>query len=119
MSRRPRKDTPRPKTFFDEEERALITSIERADAAGKLRPVKNQKALKAQMEAAAQRWMKTERKEARTNIRLRPSVLADLKAKATSLGLPYQTCVASLIHRDLYPPEAPAAAEPAKKRHSA
>lgn len=107
--------------FFDDEERALITSIERADARGELRPVRNQKALIAQAQAGARRWMERERKEARTNIRLRPSVLADLKVKAASVGLGYQTYIASLIHRDLYPPSAAPAAvvtEP-KKRYSA
>jgi predicted DNA binding CopG/RHH family protein len=92
--------------FIDDEERDLITSVERAYARGELRPVKNQKALIAQAQAGARRWMEKERKEARTNIRLRPSVLADLKAKAASVGLGYQTYIATLIHRDLYPPPA-------------
>jgi predicted DNA binding CopG/RHH family protein len=107
-------------TYLDDEERALITSIEQADARGELRPVKNQKAIKAQAQAAARRWMKRERKEARTSIRLRPSVLADLKVKAESVGLGYQTYIASLIHRDLYPtPPARAVVAEPKKRYSA
>jgi len=108
-------------TYLDEEERTLIESIERADARGELRPVKHQKALIAQAQAGAQRWMERERKEARTNIRLRPSVLADLKVKAESVGLGYQTYIASLIYRDLYPtpPTPVVVAEPTKKRHSA
>ena len=105
------------------EERAERRAIERADARGELRPVKNQKAVIAAAQAGARRWMEQERKAARTNIRLRPSVLADVKAKAASLGLPYQVYIASVLYRDLYPPPprpTPATVvEPPKKRRSA
>jgi len=106
---------------LDAEERAERRAIERADARGELRPVTNQKKVKAEAEAAARRWMATERKEARMNIRLRPSTLAALKAKAEAQGLPYQVLVASLIHQYVFPsaPAAGAAAEPPKKRRLA
>ena len=107
---------------LDAEERAERRAIERADARGELRPVKNQKQVKAEMQAAARRWMANERKEARMNIRLRPSTLAALKAKAAEEGLPYQVLAASLIHRYVFPVPAPtpvAVAPPVKKRRSA
>jgi predicted DNA binding CopG/RHH family protein len=105
---------------LDAEERAERRALERADARGELRPVKHQKKVKAEMQAAARRWMATERKEARMNIRLRPSTLAALKAKAAEEGLPYQVLAASLIHRYVFPVPAPmAVAASPKKRRSA
>jgi predicted DNA binding CopG/RHH family protein len=98
-----RKERRKPMKYFDEEERALITAIERADARGELRPVKNQAKAKAEAQAMAKEWMRTERREARINIRLRPSTLAALKARAAVEGLPYQVLVAGLIHRYVFP----------------
>jgi predicted DNA binding CopG/RHH family protein len=108
-------------TYINDEERALVESIERADARGELRPVKHQKEIIAQAQAGARRWMETERKEARVNIRLRPSVLAAFKARAEREGLPYQVVLASLAYRYAYPEPAtpPAVAAEPKKRRSA
>jgi predicted DNA binding CopG/RHH family protein len=103
MSRRQSRSKDKRVAFMDEEERALITSIEDADARGELRPVKHQKEIIAQAQAGARRWMETERKEARVNIRLRPSVLAAFKARAEREGLPYQVVLASLAYRYAYP----------------
>ncbi len=70
----------RPKGGLDAEERA----IERAYERGEYRPVKHQAKAKAEAIAMATEWMRTERKEARMNIRLRPSTLAALKARAAA-----------------------------------
>jgi len=119
MRRRRPKGKDKETVFMDDAERALIESIEDADARGELRPAKNQKQIIAQMQAGARRWMETERKEARVNIRLRPSVLAAFKARAEREGLPYQVVLASLAYRYAYPePQAPpaVAAQPPKRR---
>jgi predicted DNA binding CopG/RHH family protein len=105
--------------FHDEEERALIQDFERG--AYRALPAKEEQALKAKLQTAAKAWLARERKLARINIRLHPSDLAALKAKALAEGLPYQTLAASLIHKYVSPP--PAAAPPppvvAKKRRTA
>jgi len=103
---------PRVTRFMDDEERAMITAYER----GEYRPVKNQKQEKAKAQAMAREWMRTERKEARLNIRLRPSTLAALKARAAAEGLPYQVLIASLIHKYVFPAPPAAAAEPARMK---
>jgi predicted DNA binding CopG/RHH family protein len=108
------------KKFHDAEERALIARIERADARGELRPVKREKGIKAELQAAARAWMTTERKVARINIRLRPSDLVALKERAAQEGLAYQTLVASLIHKYVsLPPAAPSAPAATSKRRLA
>jgi len=101
--------------FMDAEERALITAIERADARGELRPVKNQKKMIAEAQAMARRTLA--RKAARINIRLLPADLDLLKARAKAEGLPYQTLIASILHKYVTPPAA--LAEPPKKRRLA
>ena len=98
--------------FRDAEERALVTRIERADARGELRPVKHEKAIKAELQAAARAWMATERRVARINIRLRPADLVALKERAAQEGQGYQTLVASLIHKYVSLPPAAAQAPP-------
>ncbi len=83
---------PRMFEYFDDEERELIESYER----GEWKPMKNQEALKAQLRAAAENHM---RKKERINIRLTRADLLDVKRSAELDGLPYQTLIASLIHK--------------------
>lgn len=76
--------------------------ISRDLAAGKFQSVgkaKNEEYVRLFREAASQR--KPLRKEARINIRLTAEQLAKLKARAEREGLPYQSLVASVLHRYL------------------
>jgi predicted DNA binding CopG/RHH family protein len=98
MSRRGRTG---PAAFHDAEERRIIGAFKRGEY--RRLPPAQEKRVKAELQAAARAWMATERREARINIRVRPSDLAALKVKAAAEGLPYQTLVASLIHKYVAP----------------
>jgi predicted DNA binding CopG/RHH family protein len=78
--------------FHDDEERKLITAYER----GEFKPVKNQKRAKRTAVQAAERYM---RKDARINIRLSSADLEMLKQRAVEEGLPYQSLIASVLHK--------------------
>ena len=76
------------------EEKDLIKSVEN----GEWKPVKNrEKELLRYREAARE----TLRKDARINIRLTKRDFFNLKSKALREGIPYQTLVASVIHKYL------------------
>ncbi len=47
----------------------------------------------------ARRRMEAARKEARVNIRLAPQVLEQIKEAAAREGIPYQTYMASVLHK--------------------
>jgi len=80
------------KTVLDKDEEELIAEYER----GAFRPVKNQDmARKAAMEAAR----RYTRKDARINIRLSTADLEMLKRRAAEEGLPYQSLIASILHK--------------------
>ena len=82
------------KTLTSKEEKELIASVER----GEWKPVKNRdKELPRYREAARE----TLRKDARINIRLTQRDLFNLKSKALREGIPYQTLVASILHKYL------------------
>ena len=72
------------------EERELLASVERGEwrAAGK---------------AAVKRYVRvarrTLRKDRRVNIRLARADLAGIQTKAVEEGLPYQTLIASVLHK--------------------
>lgn len=100
----------RPRTFLDAEERALI----RAD--GAFTPVPHQAQAIAAVQTMARRTLA--RKAARINIRLAPADLDLLKDRAKAEGLPYQTLIASILHKYVTPPAA-AVGEPPRKRRSA
>ena len=76
----------------DEEEKALITAYER----GEFQPVKDQKGAKSTAVEAARRYM---RKGARINFRLSVADLEMLKRRAVEEGLPYQSLMASVLHK--------------------
>lgn len=77
---------------LDTEEQELFDSLER----GEWKPVKNQKEEIAVIQAAAQNFM---RKDARINIRVSQFDLNRIKRVAAHEGLPYQTLIASILHK--------------------
>jgi len=78
--------------FHDDEERDLITAYE----SGEFRPVEDQQRAKQTAVQAARRYL---RKDARVNIRLSSADLEMLKQRAAEEGLPYQTLIASILHK--------------------
>ena len=80
------------RAFHDDEEKQLIAAYER----GEFRPVKDQKGARQTAIQAARRYM---RKDARINIRLSTADLEMLKQRAVEEGLPYQTLIASVLHK--------------------
>ena len=81
-----------PDRFVDGEERELAAAYE----AGEFKPVKNQHEEKRIAVAAAKRYT---RKDARINIRLSTADLEMLKRRAVEEGLPYQSLIASVLHK--------------------
>jgi predicted DNA binding CopG/RHH family protein len=80
------------KTYLDAEEKEVIESLER----GEWSSVSNFKSKKKLAEKAAENFFK---KEARINIRLSKHDLELIKHKAAYEGLPYQTLIASILHK--------------------
>jgi len=81
-------------TLTKKEERELMASVER----GEWKPVKNRDKEMFRIREAAR---ETLRKDARINIRLTKRDFFNLKSKAIREGIPYQTLVASVIHKYL------------------
>lgn len=80
------------KTVLDKDEEELIAEYER----GAFRPVKNQNRARQEAMEAARRYT---RKDARINIRLSTADLEMLKRRAAEEGLPYQSLIASILHK--------------------
>ena len=80
------------KLVLDQDEEQLITEYER----GAFRPVKNQAMARKDAIETARRYM---RKDARINIRLSTADLELLKQRAAEEGLPYQSLIASILHK--------------------
>jgi predicted DNA binding CopG/RHH family protein len=78
--------------FHDDDERELITAYE----SGEFRPVEDQETAKQTAVQAARRYL---RKDARVNIRLSSADLEMLKRRAAEEGLPYQSLIASVLHK--------------------
>jgi predicted DNA binding CopG/RHH family protein len=78
--------------FHDHEEEALITAYER----GEFQPVEDQRRAKRTAVEAARRYL---RKDARINIRLSVADLEMLRRRAVEEGLPYQSLIASVLHK--------------------
>ena len=78
--------------FYDDAEKQLIEAYERDE----FKPVKSQKAAKRSASDAARRYM---RKDARINIRVSAADLEMIKRRAVEEGLPYQTLIASILHK--------------------
>ena len=77
---------------LDREEQDILEAFE----TGRLKRVKNAKQEIAGHRAAAEA---TFRKDARINIRLSSKDLRALQARALKEGIPYQTLVASVLHK--------------------
>lgn len=80
------------KTKLDKEERKLLDSFE----GGEWKRVKNVKREIAKHRVYARNTL---RKDRRVNIRISSKDLEELQAIATEDGLPYQTLMASVLHR--------------------
>jgi predicted DNA binding CopG/RHH family protein len=81
------------KTYrLDREEREILNAIE----SGQWELVKPKK---SELERFAQIAKNTLRKDQRMNIRISRADLNRIKAKAAEEGIPYQTLVASIIHK--------------------
>lgn len=77
---------------LDEEEKALLKSVER----GEWKSVDNLEEEIAKAKKAAENFLG---KDARVNIRISSSDLGRLKRIAAYEGLPYQTLIASVLHK--------------------
>lgn len=77
---------------LDKEEREILTAIE----SGQWEWVKPKK---SELERFGQIAKNTLRKDQRMNIRISKADLNRIKAKAAEEGIPYQTLVASIIHK--------------------
>ena len=80
------------KLLLDKDEDQVVADYER----GAFRPVKNQAIARKEAMDAARRYM---RKDARINIRLSTADLEMLKRRAAEEGLPYQSLIASILHK--------------------
>ncbi|MDR0442352.1 MAG: antitoxin [Treponema sp.] len=80
--------------YLDREEQKLMKSLE----TNEWRPVKNLASWKTSLSKTA---ANTLTKDQRMNIRITRSDLEGIKLKAAEEGIPYQTLVASLIHKYL------------------
>ena len=80
------------KIILDEEEKEVLAAYE----AGQFKPVPNQAQLKKKYAEYAHNTL---RKDKRVNIRLSGNDLEHLQNMAVQEGLPYQTLIASLIHK--------------------
>lgn len=78
--------------FYDEAEKEVVAAYER----GEFAPVQDQEKAKRTAVQAAERYT---RKDARINIRLSSADLAMLKQRAVEEGLPYQSLIASVLHK--------------------
>jgi len=78
--------------FYDDAEKQLVEAYERDE----FKPAKSQKAAKRAAIDAARRYM---RKDARINIRLSAADLEMIKRRGMEEGLPYQTLIASILHK--------------------
>jgi predicted DNA binding CopG/RHH family protein len=80
------------KSKLDKEEQEVLDSFER----GEWKPVANRK---REIERHRRYARNTLAKDCRVNIRISSKVLDDIQAIAVEDGLPYQTLMASVLHR--------------------
>ena len=80
------------KPYLDREEEELMNSLER----GEWQSVKD---LKREIAKHRQYARNTLRKDARINIRISSGDLEALQARAVEDAIPYQTLIASILHR--------------------
>ncbi|MCY4386302.1 MAG: CopG family antitoxin [Desulfurellaceae bacterium] len=77
---------------LDEEERSILWDFER----GEFESIKNFRAEKQRLEAAASQTLK---KGKRVSIRISARDLEKIKKRAVAEGMPYQTLIASTLHK--------------------
>lgn len=77
---------------LDPEEHDLLDSIEK----GEWEPIKN---MKAEIRRYAEYARRTLKKDQRISIRMPKHDLVGLKTKAVDEGMPYQTLIASILHK--------------------
>ncbi|MFO1258091.1 MAG: CopG family antitoxin [Gammaproteobacteria bacterium] len=77
---------------LDKDEEDILDSFER----GEWVSVENIKREKSEAKQAAENYLK---KDARINIRLSGNDLAKIKQRAAYEGIPYQTLIASVLHK--------------------
>lgn len=77
---------------LNQEEKEILESYER----GELKRVKNFSKEAGLIQKAA---AKTLRKDCRVNIRMASRDLENIRARAVEEGIPYQTLIASLLHK--------------------
>ncbi|MBT3297105.1 MAG: antitoxin [Verrucomicrobia bacterium] len=80
------------KMYLDDEERDLVESIER----GEWKSVRN---LKAEIKKHQEYARNTLKKDKRVNIRISSRDLEAIQTRAVEDGIPYQTLMASVLHR--------------------
>ena len=78
--------------ILDDEEKKLMAAYE----AGEFAPAKEEKAARRTAVVAVRRFL---RKDARINVRLSSADWEMLKRRAAEEGLPYQTLIASILHK--------------------
>ena len=81
-----------PKMLLEQEEKLLLNSFENEE----WQTVKNVEQEKKRALEAASNYLQ---KDARINIRISSSDLKRIKQKAAYEGLPYQTLIASILHK--------------------
>ena len=81
-----------PKMLLEQEEKLLLNSFENEE----WQTVKNVEQEKKRAIEAASNYLQ---KDARINIRISSSDLKRIKQKAAYEGLPYQTLIASILHK--------------------
>jgi len=77
---------------LDQEEKEILEAYER----GELKRVKNFSMEARLIQKAA---VKTLRKDCRVNIRMASRDLENIRARAVEEGIPYQTLIASILHK--------------------
>jgi len=82
----------RKKLHFDEEELQILHDFER----GEFESIQNFREEKRRLEVAARRTLQ---KDKRINIRLSSRDLAKIQKRAVAEGIPYQTLIASTLHK--------------------
>lgn len=80
-------------SYLNADERALLKDIEKVDTRRVKLPSPS---LQRRLKRAAREYIA---KEVKMNIRIAPSELAQIKAKATDEGLKYQTFIKSVLHK--------------------
>ena len=79
--------------YIDAQERRLLEDVKKMNPQGLKRPPKKEQ---SQLRRAARAFVE---KESKMNIRIAPTELEQIKAKAETEGLKYQTLVKSVLHK--------------------